>query len=353
MSVTNLTEYQLSHVNTCLSFFPIRCYDLTYALKGIYKILTICVPIAFLTTLRSNLHLSACPDSPYSSLVSTPTSAAFSSTALLAYPTPSPLSISASVTHYEQPPVSEASPTPVNAVITPDEEHYRAEALRLIADSVAEQRQSAAKAVLLHPYSVAVTVLLTGFLARYCSLRILFAISTTLIVVVLAVLYWVTREYPVLAANIDQEWLETPHRSRGTDNHNGNGNVNGNGNGNGNNIKKHSKCEDPIVLVSRLEEEVIGSLVLRVVKRERKAYVRAWAVQSSHRGKGVGAGLLQEAVKVAWGKGARCMEFEAAHANSYRALPPEFNRSFNEQEARAKILLKDLLAEHKREKSSR
>ena len=305
---------------------------------------------AFLTTLRSNLHLSACPvDSPYSSLVSTPTAAAFSSTALLAYPTPSPLSISTSIAQFDNLPGPESLPTPVNSVAAPENTEQRAEALRLIADSVAEQRQAAAKALVLHPYSVTITVLLTGILARYCPLRVLFAISTSLIVIALAALYWVTREYPDLAARINQEWLETPQKAQGADN---NGN-NGNGNGNGNGVKRHSKCEDPVVLVSRLGEEVIGALVLRVVKRERKAYVRAWTVQSSHRGKGIGAGLLQEGVKVAWGKGARCMGFEAGHANSYRALPSEFNGSFDEQEARARTLLTELLAEHKREKSSR
>ena len=93
--------------------------------------------------------------------------------------------------------------------------------------------------------------------------------------------------------------------------------------------------------------------MLRVVKRERKGYIRAWTVDSSHRGKGVGVGLLQEGVRVAWSKGARSMEFDAVHANAHRALPPEFNGAFDEQETKAKTLLTELLAEHKREKSSR
>ena len=238
-------------------------------------------------------------------------------------------------------------PTPLNVVVAPEHTRHRAEALRLIADSVAQQRQVAAKAMVLHPYSVTTTVFVTGILARYCSLRLLFAISTTLIVAVLVALYWMTRDYPNFAAEINGEWLESPQKIHKGSERAFNGNTNGNG------VKKHAKYEDPTVLVSRLGEEVIGALVLRVVKRERKGYVRAWTVESPHRGKGIGIGLLQEGVKVAWGKGARCMEFDSGHANSHRVLPSEFNGAFDEQESRAMTLLTDLLAEHKREKSSR
>ena len=300
---------------------------------------------AFLTTLRSNLHLSTCPyDSPYSSLVSTPTSSAFSSTALLAYPTPSPLSISttaAQVAAYHVP-ESKPLPTLTTSIAPSSAVNERSEALRLIGDSVAQQRQRAAKALVLHPYSVTTLVLLTGILARWCTLQALFAISTSLIVVVLAAMYWVTRDYAACAAKIDSNWLEGPLKALGD-----------NGNAISNGMKKAFKCDEPIVVVSRWCEEIIGALVLRVTKRDRKGYLRAWTVDSSHRGKGVGSGLLQEGVRVAWGKGARAMELEAGHANSHRVLPQTFNRSFDEQEARTGLLLTDLVAQHRRDKSSR
>ena len=237
----------------------------------------------------------------------------------------------------------------MHGVAGPEDTHHRAEALRLIADSVAQQRQATAKALVLHPFSVMATLLLTGTLARYCSLRVLFTISTSLVVFALAGLFWITKDYLTLAANINAEWLENPTRTYNVDQKNHNSNSNGNSNG----IKKHAKCEDPTILVSRLGEEVVGALVLRVVKRERKAYFRAWTVESSHRGSGIGSRLLEEGVKIAWGKGARCMEFDNAHANSYRALLPEFNGVFEEQEVKAKTLLTELLTGHKREKGSR
>ena len=232
---------------------------------------------------------------------------------------------------------------PTNAVATPENVKHRAEALRLIGDSVAQQRQVAATALILHPYSVMITMLVTGTLARYSSLKVLFGISTISIVVLAAALYWLTKDYATFAAEIDWKWLEGSKKTCARENRVWTGNG----------VKKHSRCEDPIVLVSRLGEEVVGAVVLRVVKRERKGYVRAWTVDSSHRGKGVGVSLLQESVRIAWAKGARTMEFETEHANSHQALPATFKRSLEEQQARARALLTDLVAEHRREKSSR
>lgn len=214
--------------------------------------------------------------------------------------------------------------------------------MRLIADSVAEQRQLAAKALVLHPYSVAVIVLLSGSLAHYCSLRLLFALSTVILICVMGAVFWMTKEYPHLAAAVNWDWLDASQKT-----------ATGNNNGNCSSAKRSSRCEDPIVLVSRLGDEIIGALVLKVVKKDRKGYVRAWTVDSAHRGKGIGCGLLAEGVRIAWGKGARVMEFDAAHANSHHVFPPTFNGNFLEQDARRRRLLTDLVAEHRREKSSR
>ena len=47
-----------------------------------------------------------------------------------------------------------------------------------------------------------------------------------------------------------------------------------------------------------------------MVKRERKAYVRAWTVDKEYRGRGIGSSLLEQGVRVAWGRGARGVGFE-------------------------------------------
>ena len=165
-----------------------------------------------------------------------------------------------------------------------------------------QQRQLAAKELVLHPATLAVIVLVIALLAQFCHWRPLFTAVAGLTVAALVFTYWITMDYAKLAESINWDWLggytppSTPTGERGSG------------------FKKQSKCDDPVVLVSKWGEEVIGTLVMKVVKRERKAYVRAWTVDSSCRGKGIGGGLLEEGVRVAWGKGARAFEFERGHA---------------------------------------
>ena len=82
---------------------------------------------------------------------------------------------------------------------------------------------------------------------------------------------------------------------------------------------------DDRLIVVKWGEDVIGSLVLgwadndaakkRGRRRRGKAVVRAWTVQLKYRGKGVGEGLLEEAVKVAGERGADGIVFDADHAS--------------------------------------
>ena len=80
-------------------------------------------------------------------------------------------------------------------------------------------------------------------------------------------------------------------------------------------------------MVTKWGEEIIGALVVRVSKRERKGYVRAWTVLRRYRGKGVGRGLLEQGVARVMGRtGVRGVEFEEEHASmlesfSFVSLP--------------------------------
>lgn len=196
-------------------------------------------------------------------------------------------------------------PKPIlsTALAPPGAPEDRSAALRLIADSVVQQRQLAAKELVLHPATLAFIVLVIAALAQFCEWRPLFTAVAGLTVAALAAIYWITIDYATLAERINWDWLGgyTPPSTPTGERNSG--------------IKKQSKCDDPVVLVSKWGEEVIGALVMKVVKRERKAYVRAWTVDSSCRGKGIGSGLLEEGVRVAWGKGARAFEFERGHAS--------------------------------------
>ena len=173
-----------------------------------------------------------------------------------------------------------------------------------------QQRQLAAKELVLHPATLAVIITVVAGLAQFCGWRALFTAVTGLTVAALAVIYWITIDYATLAEKINWDWLggytppSTPTGERGGS------------------LKKQSRGDDPIVLVSKCDDTVIGALVVKVMKRERKAYVRAWTVESSYRGKGIGGGLLEEGVRIAWGKGARAFEFEKAHAS--KCIPSSY-----------------------------
>lgn len=82
-----------------------------------------------------------------------------------------------------------------------------------------------------------------------------------------------------------------------------------------------SQAKDPgdetVVLVTLWGEEVIGTVVLRILKREQRALVRAWTVGLRYRGKGVGRALLEEGVKTAAGKGCGEVEFDQGHASEF------------------------------------
>ena len=172
---------------------------------------------------------------------------------------------------------------------------------------------------MLHPASLAVIGLVIAALASICPWRLLFTALAGLTVAALAELYWITIDYATLAEKINWDWLGgyTPPSTPTGERTSG--------------LKKQSKCDDPVVLVSKWGEEVIAALVMKVVKRERKAYVRAWTVDSSCRGRGIGVGLLEEGVRVAWGKGARAFEFEKGHASRFIPSAEKVHDLFREE----------------------
>ena len=132
---------------------------------------------------------------------------------------------------------------------------------------------------------------------------------------------WAVSGYIGLAEGVGWGWLEG-------------GKVEGEGEGKG------DREGENVVVVSRWGEEVIGGLVVRFVgdgngagggggggvggrgKRGKggkggggTAYIRAWTVKLRFRGKGVGTGLLEEAVRVCRERGVDAVEFAADHAS--------------------------------------
>lgn len=137
----------------------------------------------------------------------------------------------------------------------------------------------------MHPATIVAMVAVTAALYQFCDLPLLFTTAAGICMAGLVTVRWLTGPYLVCAEGINWAWL-----------------------GGG-------KKEEVLVLVTRWGEEIIGTVVVRVVKRERRGEVRAWTVGLRYRGRGVGRGLLEEAARAVWARGRRGMVFEAGHAS--------------------------------------
>ncbi|KAI4282815.1 MAG: hypothetical protein L6R38_002663 [Xanthoria sp. 2 TBL-2021] len=311
------------------------------------------LPTAFLSTLRTNIQLSTIDPSyqPYPTMsISAPPP-----------PTTSAQSLTADL--------------PTLSIYPTTTQSDRTSALHLVADSIAQQRQSASFSLITHPYPLSFTILVLGILCQYLDFATFATTAAGIIMILLLGVRMMTGGYISLAETINFTWLEGPAGLRvgGKKGHgrspsggaSGNvdpapltktnsGNVVSVGSGNGkrsrNNSNSSSRGEakdvENIVVVSKWgEEEIIGALVMRVSRKEKKAVIRAWTVKLRYRGKGVGRGLLEECVRVAKERGCGRVEFEREHANSHKVLPDIFNKGFERREKRAKGVLVEVMKE--------
>lgn len=206
-------------------------------------------------------------------------------------------------------------------------------ALRLVADSVAQQRQYAAKSVIFHPAVVAGWIAVLAVIAQFLykgQTSDLALVATTWVGSIMAGLLgvrWLTSGYLDLAEKIGTwNWLNKD----GGDNE---------------------------MIITKFGENVIGALIVRIgrsdasyttkgnrAKKKNTAVIRAWAVTNKYRGKGVGGGLLEEAVRICKERG--CVPtFAEDHANSGRMLPKMFNRGFEKRERKAQEMLDTVVDE--------
>ncbi|KAK3639553.1 hypothetical protein LTR22_017415 [Elasticomyces elasticus] len=273
---------------------------------------------AFFASLRTNLRLHA---SPPPSPMSTPQSMSNSAASL---PPPSPLS---------QPVDSPMDATfgaaqgdtlagvPELTSYVTDDADDRFAALKLVADSIAQMRQSANNSLIWHPLNSAVAIAILALVARYTyearQDKVIAGLTCSgIIMIFLAASRYLTQGYLFAAETINWEWLG-----------------------------------DADVIVTKFGDEVIGTVVVDWVSGEgrakrKKAWrgeIIAWTVRLKYRKKGVGSALLEEAVKEAKKKGAETLEFSDEHANSKRVLPSMYNAAFDKRDRRGRELLADLL----------
>lgn len=168
-------------------------------------------------------------------------------------------------------------------------------ALKLVADSVAQMRQTASRILIFHPMNMAVFFAFLAVVGNYLynsrtgSIGLVFTTTAGLVTAGLVGIRWVTNPYIEAAEAITVNMLE------GAD-----------------------------VLVTKFGDEVIGTVIVgweaaesRGKRRKWRAEIKGWAVRIRYRGKGVGAALLEDAVALAKSKGAENIEFAEDHASKF------------------------------------
>ncbi|KAJ9644928.1 uncharacterized protein PV06_08782 [Exophiala oligosperma] len=302
---------------------------------------------AFFNTLRANLVLD--PDSTPPSLPTTPDvlrPTTMASSGGLPPPSPSPLGTSSEV--YAEDAVAE-SKNPLDDI--PDlttrpavSEDDKVEALHLLADSVAQQRQVASSAIMYHPLTLGTFVLGFGLVYQYLykgqrSDWMLIGTTTAgILMSILVTIRWLTGGYLEEAENVGTwKWLS---KGRETDD-------------------SPAVGDADEILLTRFGDEVVGTVIIRGEretpsggsprKPRRNApatgVIRGWTVKRRYRRKGVGQGLLEEAVKVCQIKGWNGPEFAADHAHSARPLPATFSGTFTKRDRQARDMLEKVKEE--------
>ncbi|KAI0447076.1 hypothetical protein F4803DRAFT_396060 [Xylaria telfairii] len=290
---------------------------------------------AFFIFLRANLVAS-------SSGLSTPIMDPISSTTV-----PSPLS-SPLVT--VEPPLNNIPdnlPSLSTGILETQSE--KEDALRLIADSIAQQRQTSSSHLVFHPFLLPPLVAALAGAYQYAwayrhDIGTLLLTSCGVIMTYLLGIRYCTGGYIQAAEDIRWSWL-SPTSS-----------------------PDPPPSEQDLILGVHFGKQLIGALVLRIEpspssthisngggrRRSRTSFfrggrgvIRAWTVKLKYRGQGVARDLLHEAVRLTRERCGREAEvgFAAEHANSRMFLPESFNTPFRRSERKAAKSLEKVLAE--------
>ncbi|KAI3402194.1 hypothetical protein diail_123 [Diaporthe ilicicola] len=217
----------------------------------------------------------------------------------------------------------------------------KVEALKLVADSIAQQRQRASLGLVFHPLLVSGLVASLALTyqvawARKAQRDRDFGVALTLfagvIMAYLLAIRFFTSGYIQIAEALKWDWLVSPDTG-----------------------------DEDVVIGTRFGSEIIGALFLRLEPsaasprkkrgsqnlRGGKGVIRAWTTKLRYRGKGVGVDMLQEAVRITREKCGKDAEvgFAAEHANSQMVLPEMFNKTFRSGERRAAGALEKVVSE--------
>lgn len=219
----------------------------------------------------------------------------------------------------------------------------KVEGLRLVADSIAQMRQRASLSLVFHPICLAglsaafAAIYQFGFISSLDA-GLSMTVSCGVVMSYLMGIRYMSSGYISLAERLRWAWLRS------------------------------EVGEEDILLAARYNDEIIGSLVLRLEPspvvhtgssggrrkhrsnslRGGKGFIRAWTTSLRYRNKGVGKDLLYEAVRLTKERCGRDSEvgFDQQHANSAMLLPEIFNGTFRRNELRATKALDEVISDY-------
>ncbi|KAK1771319.1 hypothetical protein QBC33DRAFT_510847 [Phialemonium atrogriseum] len=239
-------------------------------------------------------------------------------------------------------------------------------ALKLVADSIAQQRQQASRSLIFHPLCLSVlAAALAGayqfaWARRNADLGLTVTMFCGVATCYLLAARYLAGPYVQLAEDVRWDFLT----------------AGGDG---------ATSAEEDVVIGTRYGDEIVGALVLRLEpnpaaaaaaaaagtgtggrKKGRgpgaqtllkggRGVIRAWTTRLRYRGRGVGGDMLREAVRVTRERCGRDAEvgFAKEHANSVMVLPDMFNGAFRGGEVRAARALEAVLADWDRSRRKR
>ncbi|KAK4666813.1 hypothetical protein QC763_303520 [Podospora pseudopauciseta] len=262
---------------------------------------------AFFTFLRANLVL------PHSAMSSNPSTPNLAPSSLRRSP-PTPQSHSRPATPIPTTTLDEEDEIPPLTLEVLTSKPDKTAALKLIADSIAQQRQTASSHIITHPLPlsslIAALAITYHFFLSSSDLGTKLMILSSLVTTYLLTVRYLTSPFIRLAESITPSFL-------GSD----------------------SPEDQDTVIACRYGGEIIGVTVLQIsrpagqsdpnFKRHKqrgslssfkggKGVIRAWTVKSRYRGKGVGGDMLREAVRLTKERCGRDGEvgFARGHANA-------------------------------------
>lgn len=236
-----------------------------------------------------------------------------------------------------RPPTMDENGIPLLSTFPAQDEDSRVEGLHIVADTVAQQRNTASRSLIFHPLSLAAFAVLVALLKQFFYdsattdwIKVVMTM-TGVIMALLGAVRLACGPYIFEAERVGTwKWL---NQGRSAEEEEETG------------VRVLGEQDE--MLVTKFGDEFIGAIIFRGVQtitptspngskksrrtpsasKQTRTVIRGWSVRQKYRRKEVGTALLEDALKLAESKGWTTdgVEFAEDHANHKRILPAIFN----------------------------